>query len=225
MASADQPVPEELLQLTDLVMSGTTSGSSLRSAVVAAEQAIARRSPEDNELHLARLRFLEGFASLGAGDITVADEFFERSADHARRSIRQSESSEGYRVLADALNQLLNIRSTGYRILNAGRARRAAEDAVELDATNPLAHIASAAYLTAAPAIGGGDVGRAWAHLQSARTQIDGSDYQEFLLLVWEGRNLAARGRTQAARESFAGARAIYPQSWWLLSEEREAGL
>ncbi len=179
---------------------------------------VVGKEPNDaiGSLHRAILAFLKGFAALGEGHRSEADAHFESATNAAKRSLRREDSSEAHRVLADAYNQLLEIRPTSYAVLNAGGARRAAVRAVELNPGNPLAHLSAAAYLSAAPAIAGGDLTQARFHLEQAGSNNNHSEYQEFLILIWWGRYHSRRGSASAAAEAFAAARAIYPESWWL---------
>ncbi|MFW5689432.1 MAG: hypothetical protein ACOC1U_07665, partial [Spirochaetota bacterium] len=157
-----------------------------------------------------------GFAELGSGRTEQARALFRRSVSAAERSIDLEPSSEAYRVLADANNQLLDIGSVAYQMFNAWRPRDAAIRAVGLDERNALAHASAASFFVSAPAIAGGDLARAEVHLARARELGADSEYVRFLVAVWEGRLAARSGRDAEAREAFARAEEIYPGNWWL---------
>ena len=220
------PVPLELRGFADYAMSTDPSRAELERTVRGVDRAIAAEPDEAARTLLRAMRdFLVGFAVLGRGDTETAEELFERTIEQAREANALRESSEGYRVVADAENQLLDLRGTGYRLLSVGRARRAAESAVALDPGNPLARIAATAFHVNAPAIAGGDREAGLRHLEEARRLAGESEYVRFLVFVWEGRVAVQDGRMAAAEKSFARAHAIYPENWWMRALAREAGV
>jgi len=220
------PAPHELVDLADYVMRERPSRDALReraAAVVPAIEAIS--DPVSRLLFEASRQFLIGFGELGNDAIGQADDRFERAADLAERANAVGETSEGHRVLADAHNQLLDIRPPAYRILNAGKARRAAVRAVELDPTNPLAHVSAAGFFVNAPAIAGGSLDRGRYHLTEAATHAEASDYMRFLLAMWAGQLAAAEGRVADASRSLVHASEIYPLNWWLERTARDLAI
>jgi len=211
------PAPNELVDLADYVMRGRPSRAAVLARAEAVAPAIAEVSdPTSRLLFEASRQFLIGFGELGNDAIGQADARFDRVVDLAQRANALGETSEGYRILADAHNQLLDIRPPAYRILNAGKARRAAVRAVELEPANPLAHVAAAGFFVNAPAIAGGSLDRGRHHLAEAASHAEDSDYMRFLLAVWEGQLAAADGRDADASRSLARAHEIYPHNWWL---------
>jgi len=225
-AHAEPAAPAELVELADYVMRESPSRSELAARARELEPVIrAAGSEASRTLYRAMLEFLVGFGELGNGSVDEADRRFADSVALALDSTRASASSEGYRVLADAYNQLLDIRTPAYKVFNAAGARRAAVRAVDLDPSNPLAHIAAASYFVSAPQIAGGDLDRGRNHLREAARHGDGSDYQRFLVIVWEGRLAAAEGRSDEARRLLALAYGIYPDNWWLASVAEALGV
>ena len=226
VVSALLPVPDDLLALAEFVMREAPSREELHARADEVAFVIAAvETPAARELYEAMRQFLIGFGELGSGATGEAEDRFERAAAHALAANALQESSEGYRVLADAYNQLLDVRPPAYKIVNAGRARRAALRAVELDVGNPLAHVAAAAYFVSAPPIAGGGLDRARDHLREAARLSDGSNYVMFLVNVWEARLAVAAGRRGDATGSLALAHAIYPGNWWLVRVAGELGV
>lgn len=220
------PAPNELVDLADYVMRERPSRAALREradAVVPAIEAVS--DPMSRFLFEASRQFLIGFGELGNDAIRQADARFERVVDLAERANALGETSDGYRVLADAHNQLLDIRPPAYRIFNAGKARRAAVRAVELGPDNPLAHVSAAGFFVTAPAIAGGSLDRGRYHLTEAATHAEDSDYMRFLLAIWEGQLAAAEGRDTDAARSLALAHEIYPLNWWLARIARDLSI
>ena len=216
MATA-QPIYFELEALAASIIASPTPAADAAAEIQRIEPLLRQtQSGAESELYRAIFEFLNGFAALGEGQMRRADSHFERAAEGAKRSISRGDTSEAHRVLADSYNQLIEIRPRSYAVFNAGGARRAALRAVELDPTNPLAHLSAAAYLAAAPAIAGGDPSLARYHLDQAQKTSNGSEYQQFLVHVWWGRYYAGRGESSAAASAFRDARGIYPDSWWL---------
>lgn len=226
--------PEPLVRFAERTLRGPLSASEVGTlareagAVIDAESAVAARGDSQRARIVAQramLEYLIGFSTLGNGTQAEAEPYFADSVRLARESIDISESSEAYRVLADSLNQLLDIRSAFYKMANAGPARDAALRAVALDPHNALAHLSAAGYLAIAPAIVGGSLTRARHHLDEAESASDGSPYERFLIAVWRGR-LAAVARDRAgATAYFMQAFGIFPDSWWLASVAASAGV
>jgi tetratricopeptide (TPR) repeat protein len=211
------PTPVELDELARFVMRDSPSMARATERANAVIPVIdAQSDPAARELFGAMRLFLLGFAARGNGRIDRADAHFEESVRRAERANELRPSSEGFRVLADAHNQLLDIRGTAYKIFNAWKARENAVRAVELDERNPLAQLAAASYFVSAPPIAGGDLSRGERHIAAARINGTASEYVRFLVAVWEGRLAAQRGDRPGAQASLARAHAIYPNSWWL---------
>ena len=225
-------VPPEVGPLVDLVINDRPSIEELRSAAAEAAVSVSRVEDPADRLRLeAIVEFLVGFGELGMGLRNEAEGSFQHAARPAEKANRLRETSDGQRVLADALNQLLELRGTGYRILNAPRARAAAFRAVELDPANPFAHIAVAAFLASAPRVAGGDPQAALRHLQVAGS-LTADRLARFLIAVWRARVFAAPAAPAGGGgsppaggvvEAVEQAHAIFPRNWWLA--EVAAGL
>ncbi|TVQ25823.1 MAG: hypothetical protein EA382_06425 [Spirochaetaceae bacterium] len=230
---------DAIVMLADVVMQNETDAAGVDRAAAAARaasgelhgarvmDASGRSVSLEHANHTARLAdiaFLTGYFLLGRDDRARALPLFEESLAHARESIGHAETADGRRAESNALQQLLNLGSTGFKMLNAGAARRSALRATELAPQNTLAHLSAVAFLISAPAIGGGDVARGERHLASATEFTDGSEYERFLIAAWTAVLHARRGRIDAARSALADARSIYPKSWWLDEIERDIG-
>ncbi len=220
VASADiPPVPEELERFAVQVMRETPEREvAFRQAELLERVIRGYRQPAARDLYTAMLHYLLGHVERGQGLDREAERSFERAIEFARSANERFETSEGHRVLADSYNQLLDLGGTGYRVLNVGRARRAAETAVDLDPRNPLAHIAAAGFFTNAPRFAGGDPVRGREHVETAARLGGDSEYVPFLVAIWEAKLAHAEGRSSAAQAALARAHAIFPRNWWLAS-------
>lgn len=226
-AAADiPPVPDELEQFALFVMRGAPDRVTVFDRAESVDRVIrGYRQPEARDLYTAMLHHLLGFVERGHGRDRESERYFELAIEFARSANERFETSEGHRVLADSYSQLLDLGGTGFRMLNAGKARRAAETAVELDPRNPLAHVSAAGFFISAPRFVGGDFERARSHLEAAASLHGGSGYVAFLVAVWEARLAHADGRTGAARAAIERANAIFPDNWWLASVSDELGI
>lgn len=214
--AAAAPVPAELDKLLALVMAGRPSEQTIAAQADEALETIRQYPREADRARLeASLEFLVGFGRLGLEATAAAQANFERAARLAERANRLEQTSEGYRVLADSLSQLLELRGTAYRVVNAGRARSAAERAVELNASNPFAHIAAASYYASAPSFAGGSPARAAGHLETA-ARLSDDPYVVFFVAAWEAQLADASGDRPAAAEAIGRASRIFPDNWWL---------
>ena len=208
--------PAELETLLALVVTGRPSEQTIVAQAEEALQRIRQYPREADRAHLeASLEFLLGFGRMGLGSTDAAQTNFERAARLAERANRLDPTSEGYRVLADSLSQLLELRGTAYRVVNAGRARSAAERAVELDPSNPFAHVAAASYYASAPSFAGGSPARAAAHLETASRLTD-DPHVVFFVAVWEAQLAESSGNRQAAADAIGRAHRVFPDNWWL---------
>ena len=227
IASADiPPVPDELERFALFVMRDAPAREAAFEQAEIVDRVIrGYPEPAARDLYAAMLHHLLGFVERGNGRDRESERYFELAIEFARRANERVETSEGHRVLADAYNQLLDLGGTGFRMFNVGRARRAAEAAVDLDPGNPLAHMAAASFFINAPGFVGGDVERGRSHLHAAARLGGESAYVAFLVAVWEARLAHADGRTGAARTALARAHAIFPQNWWLAAVSDELGI
>lgn len=220
------PVPVELERFAVYVMGESPTGREALERATTIDAVIAGYDlPEARSLFKAMSIFLVGFATRGEGRLEEAEGYFERSIELARQANAGIDSSEGQRILADGYNQLLDIGGAGFKMFNVGRARRAADRAVELDPSNPLAHVAAAGFYINAPGIVGGDRARGSRHVEEARRLAVDSDYVLFLVAVWDARLAREEGDPDGAREAIARAHAIFPDNWWLAEVAGELGV
>ena len=160
------PNPVELNHFADSVMECLISREEVAAEAEATRAAISALPDRLSRLvHEAQRLFLLGWAELGFNRQRLGEQLFERAIKVARESIELEPTSEGYRVLADGLNQLLNVRGPAYKLFNHQTTRRSSLTAVELDETNALAHISAAGYLISAPVITG------WMYTPSPRLE------------------------------------------------------
>ena len=231
--AADQldPMPTELEAFLDVAMAWESSRAGLMVAAEGALDAVAALPDSVSRLvGEAQIRFILGWVEVGFGNQRIAEKAFERSMELARRSIGERETSEGYRVLADAYNQLLNLRGTAYKLFNHQAARKSAVRAVELDEENALAHNSLAGYLISAPPIAGGNTRLGVEHslraVEISRGAVETglrddeltgeSRYVLFYSSIWLAKGLSDLGDETGAAAALATASGIYPNNWWL---------
>lgn len=219
------PNPVELNHFADSVMECLISREEVAAEAEATRAAISALPDRLSRLvHEAQRLFLLGWAELGFNRQRLGEQLFERAIKVARESIELEPTSEGYRVLADGLNQLLNVRGPAYKLFNHQTTRRSSLTAVELDETNALAHISAAGYLISAPVIAGGDLQRGIDHAQKAIELAGDSHYVRFAASIWLAIGAAGRNLVEAERQ-LAVARSIYPRNWWLAEVAAALGL
>lgn len=230
--AADETVAEQVDRFGMMVMRDTSSAKEIERAAADVSEAIEALGtsagfPRTAVLSAQRSYYL-GFFYRGAGRERDAERAFEQAAELAREAVESRPTSEGQRVLSDALQQLLELHGTLYQLLNWRTARDAALEAIALDEQNPAAYLTAVSYLTTAPAAGGGDKEQARRYLDRASALLASEDdtpstkNQRFLAAVWSGLLEAGRGRAQASERAFDRAAAIYPQNRWL-GEMRKA--
>jgi len=223
--------PESLELFADHVVAATLDRPALMLESLVVEQDIAALpNAASRAVHEAQLVFLLGFAergfvSEGSGSEVAADRLFVAAAELAREANRLEESSTGHRILADCLNQLLDLRGIGYKMFNMGDAKSAADRAVELDPENPLARTAAAAFYSSAPRAFGGDPEKAIQHLEQATIHRSGRLHVDFLVHLWSAKVNMRVERIDEATASFRAAFAIFPENWALARMAEEAGV
>jgi len=218
--------PESLEIFADHVMSSTMSRAELELESVAVQRDIAALPDAGSRaVHEAQRLFLLAFAERGFGSEKEADRLLIKAADLARDANRIEESSTGYRVLADCLNQLLDIRGIGYRMFNTVPARSSADRAVRIDPENPLARTAAAAFYSSAPRAVGGNPELAIRYLEQATIHRSGRLHVDFLIFLWFGKAYLELGQIEAATSSFRAAASIFPENWALREMAAEAGI
>lgn len=226
--ASDANAVELVDRLGMIVIRGTDGESAVEKAAAEALEAIEaggdRASIEANKraILMAQRSFYLGFFQRGEGRERDAERLFERAAETAREAVRERPTSEGMRVLSDALQQLLELRGSLYQLLNFRAARDAAFEAIELDNENPAAYLAAVSYLATAPAAGGGDKEEAQRYLDRASALLADRDDTSsvmnlrFLVAVWQALLEASKGNTNASSRAFERAEEIYPENWWL---------
>ena len=188
------------------------------SALAEAAAAEGRSSP----YLYGQIALLDGMVSAAAGRTADAEGSFEQALEFGERATRLAPTSEHHRVVADAYLQLLRVRAMPYRIANAGRARRAADEAVSLDRDNPRALLAAASFYASTPGIAGGDLDRARQYLDHAYTLTAGNQTLRFVCLVWQAIVAHARSEPDRAARRLEEAGAIYPGSAWYAQTRQE---
>ena len=224
-AGADTPeLPSSVLAYEQAVMSvGRDAAADRPASLRAAALAEAVEAGGRGAAYLyGQIALLDGILAAGTGRMADAEHSFEQARSFGEEAVEREPTSEHYRVVADSYMQLLRIKPMPYRIANAGRARRAADDAVRLDRRNPRALIAAASYYGSTPAIAGGDLPRAGDYLDRALPLTAGSKTLRFVCVMWQAIIADARSDTAGARDWLRQARALFPESAWYLDTRQE---
>jgi len=148
-------------------------------------------------------------------DEKTAARFFEASLKSAERAIElDKRHSDAHRLNAEAIMRLIRYKGWMFAATKSPKARKGVEQAIQLDDTNPRAHLALGRWYFFTPDRFGGDIDKA----QLAFTRALGlahDEHERFLAHVWLGQALARRNETERVREHFESALAIYPNSIW----------
>ena len=172
--------------------------------------------PCQNAYWQARVQYLYGFVEQADGRPKEADARFRESLELAGRSLECGESSEGYRLMADAQAQLLVSGNLAYKMAHGQRARQWVLRAVELDPGNAAAQLSLALYYKNAPGIAGGDKARARRILHELETRSDLQRSERFSVNTWLGIVYSEQKDKERARSYLTRAQAIYPGNTWL---------
>ena len=147
------------------------------------------------------------------GRKSEAQEHYQAAMDLARRSIEVRETSEGWRVLADAGSSMMVSKGFGGIISMAGDVKSWSEKALELDPQNVMAILIDVQGQINAPRIGGGNPEEALRRLTQLNRRADLNDIERF----WTYLSLAAvndklRNSDEAGRWC-AAAGGIFPEN------------
>jgi tetratricopeptide (TPR) repeat protein len=137
----------------------------------------------------------------------------KEAIEHAETALQIEEFSEGYRLLADAHSQMMMARGILYMARHGDTSRSAAFRSLELDPTNPRAHISVAGYYLNAPAIAGGDPEKGIETLQRGISLEKGGPSERFLMYLWLAEAHQDLGMSAEALRYLGEARRIFPES------------
>jgi len=163
-----------------------------------------------------RVQYLYGFVEQADRQSKRAEARFQASLELATAFSECGESSEGYRLMADAQAQLLLLNNLAYMMTHGLNARRWAERAVDLDPNNPLAQLSLALYYKNAPAVAGGnpEESRRLLHALEGRDDLERAD--RFSVHTWLGIAYKELEDRERARAYLSRAQAEYPGNTWL---------
>lgn len=174
--------------------------------------------PLEQSYWMARAEFLLGALKRSIGDRRAADAFFQRSLHFAEEALARREFSDGFRILADSLGQLLTLRGLLFQLSNGLRARDSAIMALELDWNNRRAHISVGAYYLNAPEVAGGDVDYATSILANVVADRRSNDIERFLAYGFLALGYDDLDERRRSHEAYRQAAAIFPRNPWLTS-------
>jgi tetratricopeptide (TPR) repeat protein len=106
---------------------------------------------------LSRLEYVMGRAYQSREDKKRAAPHFEAGLDYAQRAVELEEFSDGWRMMAENIGQLLLVRGTSFLLSNWTKGPQYAQRALKTDPENVPARIYLAAAKVYPPAIAGGD--------------------------------------------------------------------
>ncbi len=202
-----------------LLIADELSPGELFARLVEVREEMARlRNTQLRAHRLAEVELLLGNARLASSAGGRAKEHFRQARRLSSKLLGHYASSETYRILAEAIAHLSLVSGPFYQIANGTRARDAALAAVDLDWTNPRAHIALALYYLNAPAVAGGSVRRGLAILQELLQNRSLSDVEQFLVYVRLAEGHEERGDSQTARIVAQAALELFPVNRWARS-------
>jgi tetratricopeptide (TPR) repeat protein len=170
-----------------------------------------------------RVEYLYGFVEQADRRSKAAQARFRQSLDLAGRALECGESSEAYRLMADAQAQLLISGGLAYRMTHGQKAKQWVLRAVELDPTNAAAQLSLALYYKNAPGFAGGNESQARRILHELEVRSDLERTERFSVNTWLGIAYAERKDPERARIHLIRAQAVYPGNTWL--RELLAGL
>ncbi len=174
--------------------------------------------PLEQAYWMARAEFLLGSLKRSIGDRRAADAFFQRSLHFAEEALARREFSDGFRILADSLGQLLTLRGILFQLSNGLRARDAAIMALELDWSNLRAHVSVGAYYLNAPEVAGGDVEYATGILSNVVADKRSTAVERFLAYSFLALGYDELDERRRSHDSYRKAAEIFPRNPWLTS-------
>lgn len=197
-----------------LIYSQAGGEEQLDSLFVAARESFDQiQEPAVREYSLGRVALLRGTWFNILDEKRRAVDVLEEALRRAERALELEEFSEGYRLLSDAHSQMMLARGVIYMIRHGDEARSAAFHALELDPSNPRAHISVAGFYLNAPPVAGGDLERGIEVLRSGVRLEEAGESERFLMYLWLSDAHEELGNPGAARRYRQEARAIFPGS------------
>lgn len=172
----------------------------------------------------ARVSYVYGIVERADGEAAAAEKRFTSSLDLLAAGVRNRESSDAYRLMADDYAQLMLVNGIIHAITTGWKIHAYAEKALALDASNTKAMLTRALYDLNAPRFAGGSVEKGLAQLKSLRARSDLEEEDAFAVRMWLAIEAGKRNDPEGARGFLAEARGIYPGSSWVRDLEKEAG-
>lgn len=170
----------------------------------------------DRSYWLGRIEMILGMQQVLASQTGTAIRHFRAARHFALDTLEQQEFSDAWRLLSDAVGQLLLARGPLFQFMYGMRARDAALRALDLDFSNIRAHIAAAGWYLNAPSFAGGDVGYAVDILEQAGDAVDISRLEQFLVCSLLSYAYYESDESDYAIEFYTRAANLYPKSLWL---------
>ncbi len=179
----------------------------------------------DRSYWLGRIEMLLGMQQTFVSHDRTAASHFLAARHYALDTLEQQEFSDAWRLLSDAMGQLLLIRGPVFQFLYGMKARDAALRALDLDFGNIRAHIAAAGWYLNAPSFAGGDTGHAVDILEQAGGTDNITKLEQFLVCCLLAYAYYESDATDYSVEFYKRALNLYPKSAWLKSIGRSIEL
>lgn len=170
----------------------------------------------DRSYWLGRIEMVLGMQESLSRRRQAAVAHFLAARHYALDTLEQQEFSDAWRLLADAIGQLLLERGPVFQFLYGMRARDAALRALDLDFSNIRAHIAAAGWYLNAPSFAGGDVSYAVDILEQAGSSDTITRVEQFLVCGLLSYAYYENEDPEYSAEFYTRALHLYPHSAWL---------
>lgn len=138
-------------------------------------------------------------------------EFLEKGMNYAKQSIKEKESSEGWRIIADSGSYIMLQKGLGYIIKNSSKVQDYALKALELDNLNSRASLIDAQGLINAPKVFGGNKKKGISILEEQRKRDDLNREDRFFIEMALTQAYKGNKNPEAALEAINRALQIFP--------------
>ncbi|MFW6253253.1 MAG: hypothetical protein ACOC4F_04910, partial [bacterium] len=165
---------------------------------------------------LGRIEMILGMQESLSRRRAAAVAHFVAARHYALDTLEQQEFSDAWRLLSDAIAQLLISRGPMFQFMYGMRARDAALRALDLDFSNIRAHIATAGWYLNAPSFAGGDVSYAVDILEQAGSSDTITRVEQFLVCGLLSYAYYENADSEYSAEFYTRALHLYPRSAWL---------
>jgi tetratricopeptide (TPR) repeat protein len=206
-----------LLRATDSFFDHSLTSGELRGLLDSGRTAfVSIADPCLRAYWLARTEYLSGFVERDAKKEKEAERRFRAGYELAERAAACPGLADALRLQADLIAQLIPSHGALYAMANGPRIRTLAEKALALEPVNAKARLTLALFYQNAPAVAGGDAGRALRLLNDLERDSPSEREDRFAVLTWLGLAYRSRKDQARARQYFQRALEVYPGNTWI---------